>query len=91
MDRIFRKFGLFGKIFYSNADSESVVVFRELWHQNFQNDRNRKMTIIATTFVPCGEKLPIIALIAERCLMDVVRAEHFYFVGIGNYLFWNCF
>lgn len=64
MDRIFRKFGLSGKSFIPMLIGSGCGVPGIMASRTIENDRDRKMTIITTTFVPCGAKLPIIALIA---------------------------
>ena len=64
MDRIFRKFGLSGKSFIPMLISSGCGVPGIMASRTIENDRDRKMTIMTTTFVPCGAKLPIIALVA---------------------------
>lgn len=64
MDRIFRKFGLSGKSFIPMLIASGCGVPGVMASRTIENDRDRKMTIMTTTFVPCGAKLPIIALIA---------------------------
>ena len=64
MDRIFRKFGLSGKSFIPMLIGSGCGVPGVMASRTIENDRDRKMTIMTTTFVPCGAKLPIIALIA---------------------------
>lgn len=64
MDRIFRKFGLSGKSFIPMLIGSGCGVPGIMASRTIENDRDRKMTIMTTTFVPCGAKLPIIALIA---------------------------
>ncbi len=64
MDRIFRKFGLSGKSFIPMLIGTGCGVPGIMASRTIENDRDRKMTIMTTTFVPCGAKLPIIALIA---------------------------
>ncbi|MDO4547434.1 MAG: ferrous iron transport protein B [Clostridia bacterium] len=64
MDRIFRKFGLSGKSFIPMMISSGCGVPGIMASRTIENDRDRKMTIITTTFIPCGAKLPIVALIA---------------------------
>ncbi|MCI8582624.1 MAG: ferrous iron transport protein B [Dorea sp.] len=84
MDRIFRKFGLSGKSFIPMLIGSGCGVPGIMASRTIENDRDRKMTIITTTFVPCGAKLPIIALIAGA-LFDGASwvAPSAYFVGIG--------
>lgn len=68
-DRIFRNLD-FPENHYPDADRSGCVVFRVSWRrERLKMARDRKMTIMTTTFIPCGAKLPIIALIGERCLM----------------------
>ena len=64
MDRIFRKFGLSGKSFIPMLIGSGCGVPGVMASRTIENDRDRKMTIMTTTFIPCGAKLPIIALIA---------------------------
>ena len=64
MDRIFRKFGLSGKSFIPMLIGTGCGVPGVMASRTIENDRDRKMTIMTTTFIPCGAKLPIIALIA---------------------------
>jgi len=63
MDRIFRKFGLSGKSFIPMLISSGCGVPGIMSTRTMENDRDRKMTIMLTTFIPCSAKLPIIALI----------------------------
>ena len=62
MDRIFRKFGLSGKSFIPMLIGSGCGVPGVMASRTIENDRDRKMTIMTTTFVPCGAKLPIIAM-----------------------------
>lgn len=64
MDRIFRKFGLSGKSFIPMLIGSGCGVPGIMASRTIENDRDRKMTIMTTTFVPCGAKIPVIALIA---------------------------
>ncbi len=64
MDRIFRRFGLSGKSFIPMLISSGCGVPGVMASRTIESDRDRKMTIMTTTFIPCGAKLPIIALIA---------------------------
>ena len=84
MDRIFRKFGLSGKSFIPMLIGSGCGVPGIMASRTIENDRDRKMTIMTTTFVPCGAKLPIIALVAGA-LFDGAWwvAPSAYFVGIG--------
>jgi ferrous iron transport protein B len=84
MDRIFRKFGLSGKSFIPMLIGTGCGVPGVMASRTIENDRDRKMTIMTTTFIPCGAKLPIIALIAGA-LFDGAWwvAPSAYFVGIA--------
>lgn len=84
MDRIFRKFGLSGKSFIPILIGTGCGVPGIMASRTIENDRDRKMTIMTTTFIPCGAKLPIIALIAGA-LFDGAPwvAPSAYFVGIA--------
>ena len=64
MDRIFRKFGLSGKSFIPMLIGTGCGIPGIMASRTIENDRDRRMTIMTTTFIPCGAKLPIIALIA---------------------------
>lgn len=64
MDRIFRRFGLSGKSFIPMLIGTGCGVPGVMASRTIENDRDRKMTIMTTTFIPCGAKMPIIALIA---------------------------
>ena len=84
MDRIFRKFGLSGKSFIPMLIGSGCGVPGVMASRTIENDRDRKMTIMTTTFIPCGAKLPIIALIAGA-LFDGAWwvAPSSYFVGVA--------
>lgn len=84
MDRIFRKFGLSGKSFIPMLIGTGCGVPGIMASRTIENDRDRKMTIMTTTFIPCGAKLPIIALIAGA-LFDGASwvAPSAYFAGIA--------
>lgn len=64
MDRIFRKFGLSGKSFIPMLIGSGCGVPGVMASRTIENDRDRKMTVMTTTFIPCGAKMPIIGLIA---------------------------
>ena len=83
MDRIFRKFGLSGKSFIPMLIGTGCGVPAIMASRTIENIRDRRMTIITTTFIPCGAKLPIIALIAGA-LFDGAWwvAPSSYFIGI---------
>lgn len=84
MDRIFRKFGLSGKSFIPMLIGTGCGVPGIMASRTIENERDRRMTIMTTTFIPCGAKLPIIALIAGA-LFDGASwvAPSAYFVGIA--------
>ena len=88
MDRIFRKFGLSGKSFIpmligTGCGGPGIMASRTI-----ENDRDRKMTIMTTTFIPCGAKLPIIALFAGALFGGASWvAPSAYFVGIAAIIF----
>ena len=84
MDRIFRKFGLSGKSFIPMLIGTGCGVPGIMASRTIENDRDRKMTIMTTTFIPCGAKLPIIALIAGALFGGASWvAPSAYFVGIA--------
>ncbi len=84
MDRIFRKFGLSGKSFIPMLIGTGCGVPGVMASRTIENDRDRKMTIMTTTFIPCGAKLPIIALIAGALFQGAWWvAPSAYFVGIA--------
>lgn len=84
LDRVFRKFGLSGKSFIPMLIGTGCGVPGIMASRTIENERDRRMTIITTTFIPCGAKLPIIALIAAA-LFDGAWwvAPSAYFVGIA--------
>ena len=84
MDRIFRKFGLSGKSFIPMLIGSGCGVPGIMASRTIENDRDRKMTIMTTTFIPCGAKLPIIAMIAGAFFGNSGWvATSAYFVGIA--------
>ncbi|MCC5425191.1 ferrous iron transport protein B [Clostridium botulinum] len=84
MDRIFRKFGLSGKSFIPMLIGTGCGVPGIMASRTIENESDRKMTIITTTFMPCSAKLPIIALIAGALFPGSVWvAPSAYFVGIA--------
>ncbi len=87
MDRIFRKFGLSGKSFIPMLIGVGCGVPGIMASRTIENQRDRRMTIMTTTFIPCGAKLPVIALIASA-LFDGAWwvAPSAYFVGIAAIL-----
>ena len=84
MDRIFRRFGLSGKSFIPILIGTGCGVPGIMASRTIENDRDRKMTIITTTFIPCSAKLPIIALISGALFGGAWWvAPSAYFVGIA--------
>ena len=84
MDRIFRKFGLSGKSFIPMLISSGCGVPGIMSTRTMENDRDRKMTIMLTTFIPCSAKLPIIALVAGALFGGASWvAPAAYFLGIA--------
>ncbi len=84
MDKLFRKFGLSGKSFIPILIGTGCGVPGIMASRTIENDKDRKMTIITTTFIPCGAKLPIIALIAGAMFNGAAWvATSAYFVGIA--------
>ena len=84
MDRVFRKFGLSGKSFIPMLIGSGCGVPGVMASRTIENDRDRKMTIMTTTFIPCGAKLPIIALIAGAFFDNAGWvAWSAYFVGVA--------
>jgi len=83
MDKIFRKFGLSGKSFIPILIGTGCGVPGIMASRTIENERDRRMTIITTTFIPCGAKLPIVALIAGALFGGAWWvAPSAYFVGI---------
>lgn len=83
MDRIFRKFGLSGKSFIPMLVGTGCGVPGIMASRTIESDRDRKMTIMTTTFIPCSAKLPIIALIAGALFGGAWWvAPSAYFVGV---------
>lgn len=84
MDRFFRKFGLSGKSFIPMLIGTGCGVPGIMASRTIENDRDRKMTIMTTTFIPCSAKLPIIALIAGALFSGAWWvAPSAYFVGVA--------
>ena len=84
MDRIFRKFGLSGKSFIPMLIGSGCGVPGVMASRTIENDRDRKMTIMTTTFIPCGAKMPIIGLIAGAIFHGASWvAPSAYFVGMA--------
>ena len=84
MDRIFRKFGLSGKSFIPMLIGTGCGVPAVMASRTIESDRDRKMTIMTTTFIPCGAKMPIIGLIAGAIFHGASWvAPSAYFVGMA--------
>ncbi len=88
MDRIFRKFGLSGKSFIPMLIASGCGVPAVMATKTIENERDRRMTIMTTTMIPCGAKLPIIALVfgalAGQVSDDVwYVGPMFYFLGVA--------
>lgn len=88
MDRIFRKFGLSGKSFIPMLIGTGCGVPGVMASRTIENEKDRKMTIMTTTFIPCGAKLPIIALIAGALFPESSWVgPSAYFIGVGAIIF----
>lgn len=84
MDRIFRNFGLSGKSFIPMLIGTGCGVPGIMASRTIENERDRRMTIITTTFIPCSAKLPILGLIAGACFGESgLVATSAYFVGVA--------
>lgn len=84
MDRIFRRFGLSGKSFIPLLISSGCGVPGIMATKTIEDEKDRRMTIMTTTFVPCGAKLPVIALLAGAIMGGSWwMAPLMYFIGIG--------
>ena len=84
LDRVFRRFGLSGKSFIPMLIGSGCGVPGVMASRTIENERDRRMTIMTTTFIPCGAKLPIIALIAAALFNKAWWvAPSAYFVGIA--------
>lgn len=84
MDRVFRKFGLSGKSFIPMLVSMGCGVPGIMATRTIENEKDRRMTIMTTTFIPCGAKTPIIALIAGAFFPENSWvAPGAYFIGVG--------
>ncbi len=83
MDRLFRKFGLSGKSFIPVMIGTGCGVPGVMASRTIENERDRRMTIMTTTFIPCGAKLPIIAMIATALFGGSAWvAVSAYFIGL---------
>ena len=84
MDRIFRRFGLSGKSFIPMLIASGCGVPGIMASRTIENERDRRMTIMTTTFIPCGAKMPIIGLIAGALFGGSgLVATSAYFVGVA--------
>ena len=84
MDRIFRKFGLSGKSFIPMLISSGCGVPGVMASRTIENERDRRMTIMTTTFIPCGAKMPIVGLIAGAIFGGAWWvAPTAYFIGVA--------
>lgn len=84
MDRIFRRFGLSGKSFIPVLIGTGCGVPGVMASRTIENERDRRMTVMVTTFIPCGAKMPIIALIAAALFGGAWWvAPSAYFLGIA--------
>lgn len=85
MDRIFRQFGLSGKSFIPCLVATGCGIPGVMASRTIEQDRDRKLTVMTTTFMPCGAKLPIIGLVAGAIFGDSPWiAASAYFLGIGS-------
>ena len=85
MDRVFRRFGLSGKSFIPMLVSTGCGVPGVLATKTIENEKDRRMTVMTTTFIPCGAKLPVIALVMGAIIGDAEAtwiAPFFYFIGV---------
>lgn len=88
MDRVFRKFGLSGKSFIPLLISSGCGVPGIMSSKTIENENDRRLTIMTSTFIPCGAKLPVIALIAGVIMGGAWwMAPLMYFIGIAAVLF----
>ena len=88
MDRIFRRFGLSGKSFIPILIGTGCGVPGIMASRTIENEKDRRMTVMTTTFIPCGAKLPIIALIAGALFnQSAWIAVAAYFIGIAAIIF----
>ncbi len=92
MDRIFRKFGLSGKSFIPMLIGTGCGVPGVMASRTIENESDRKMTVMTTTFIPCGAKMPIVALIAAAVFNNAAWvATSAYFVGVIAIIFSGIF
>ncbi len=84
MDRIFRKFGLSGKSFIPILVGTGCGVPGIMASRTIENEKDRRMTVMTTTFIPCGAKVPFIAMIAGAIFGgSSIVATSAYFIGIA--------
>ena len=85
MDRIFRRFGLSGKSFIPMMIGTGCGIPGVMASRTIENERDRRMTVMTTTFIPCGAKLPIIALIAGAFFPEhsALVSTSAYFIGVA--------
>jgi len=84
MDRIFRNFGLSGKSFIPMLIGTGCGVPGIMASRTIENERDRRMTVMTTTFIPCSAKMPIIGLIAGACFGESgLVATSAYFIGVA--------
>ena len=92
MDRIFRKFGLSGKSFIPMLIGTGCGVPGVMASRTIENESDRKMTVMTTTFIPCGAKMPIVALIAAAVFNNAAWvATSAYFIGVIAIIFSGIF
>ena len=85
MDRIFRRFGLSGKSFIPMLISSGCGVPGIMASRTIENERDRRMTIMTTTFIPCGAKMPIVGMFAGALFGNSgLVATSAYFIGIAS-------
>ncbi len=85
MDRIFRRFGLSGKSFIPMLISSGCGVPGVMACRTIENERDRRMTIMTTTFIPCGAKMPIVAMFAGALFGGSgLVATSAYFIGVAS-------
>ena len=84
MDRIFRRFGLSGKSFIPMLVGTGCGIPGVMASRTIENERDRRMTIMTTTFMPCGAKMPIVGLIAGALFGgSTLVATSAYFIGVA--------
>ncbi len=84
MDRLFRKFGLSGKSFIPMLVATGCGVPGIMASRTIEQDRDRKMTIMTTGFIPCGAKMPIVGLVAGALFGgSAIVGTSAYFIGVG--------